>query len=872
MTVNVLRLPFFAPRTIAHVVAALMLGISQHALAADSVPGTAAPAQLGTPAGNERVVLNFVDAELPLVVRALAQFTGRNFLVDPRVKGQVTLVSDAPVSPNTAYNMLVGALRMQGFSAVDVGGVTRIVPEADAKLQGGAVGGSGGGGELATRTFRLNYENAANLVQVLRPMISPNNPINAYPGNNTLVVTDYADNLERIARVIANIDTPSAINTDVVQIRYGVASDVAMLASQLLDGGQQADAGQRIAVVADPRSNSVLLRSSSPARTRLARELVVKLDNPEARPGNLHVVYLRNAQATKLAEVLRGALTGQMESQGDAASGGSLSGSGNSGSGGLGSNNGSYGGNSGGGYGSGSGGGMGGGAMVNASLGGSSGSQGMGRNSSIGSNSSSNASSKPVGFSAGGATVQADPTTNTLIISAPDPLYRSLREIIDQLDHRRAQVLVESLIVEVSTDLSAEAGIQWAGGGRSVIGGTNLGGSGLNAAGATTLDVLGSGLSLGVLRGTVNIGGIEVANLNLLARALQSRGGANILSTPNLLTLDNEQASIVVGKTVPFVTGQYITSGGGTSNNPFQTVQREDVGLTLRVRPQISEGGTVKLEIYQEVSSIDERLSNSAGIVTNKRAIETNVLVDDGQIIVLGGLIEDTVSETREGVPVLSDIPILGGLFRYDKRQRGKTNLMVFLRPYVVRDAQGGNRVTLDRYDYMRRLQSQLQPSEHAILPTMGAPLLPPAQVQSVPGTPVSYDLRPQAQVDLTRAQPPETETSENPRQLPGLVVERMQAAGRSGGVSIASDPAALYALEDVDVTVLQVASTESQRAADVEVGRLAHAGLVGLIDLAPGGGEWRVRIQVARNAKALDESIAKLRAMGYTPQLVARP
>ena len=871
MTVNVLRLPFRAPRTIAHVVAALMLGISQHAIAADSVP-SAAPAQLGTPAGNERVVLNFVDAELPLVVRALAQFTGRNFLVDPRVKGQVTLVSDAPVSPNTAYNMLVGALRMQGFSAVDVGGVTRIVPEADAKLQGGTVGGSGGGGELATRTFRLNYENATNLVQVLRPMISPNNPINAYPGNNTLVVTDYADNLERIARVIANIDTPSAINTDVVQIRYGVASDVAMLASQLLDGGQQADAGQRIAVVADPRSNSVLLRSSSPARTRLARDLVVKLDNPEARPGNLHVVYLRNAQATKLAEVLRGALTGQMESQGDAASGSSLSGGGISGSGGLGANNGGYGGNSGGGYGSGSGSGNTGGAMVSAGMGGGSGSQGMGRNGGTGSNSSTNASSKPVGFSAGGATVQADPTTNTLIISAPDPLYRSLREIIDQLDHRRAQVLVESLIVEVSTDLSAEAGIQWAGGGRSVIGGTNLGGSGINLGGITTLDVLGSGLSLGVLRGTVNIGGIEVANLNLLARALQSRGGANILSTPNLLTLDNEQASIVVGKTVPFVTGQYITSGGGTSNNPFQTVQREDVGLTLRVRPQISEGGTVKLEIYQEVSSIDERLSNSAGIVTNKRAIETNVLVDDGQIIVLGGLIEDTVSETREGVPVLSDIPVLGGLFRYDKRQRGKTNLMVFLRPYVVRDAQGGNRVTLDRYDYMRRLQSQLQPGEHGILPTMGAPLLPPAQVQSVPGTPVSYDLRPQAQVDLTRAQPPETETSENPRQLPGLVVERMQAAGRSGGVSIASDPAALYALEDVDVTVLQVASTESQRAADVEVGRLANAGLVGLIDLAPGGGEWRVRIQVARNAKALDESIAKLRAMGYTPQLVARP
>ena len=255
-------------------------------------------------------------------------------------------------------------------------------------------------------------------------------------------------------------------------------------------------------------------------------------------------------------------------------------------------------------------------------------------------------------YSAGGATIQADPATNSLIISAPEPLYRSLREVIDQLDQRRAQVLVESLIVEVSEAKAAEFGIQWmtgAGninsGGTSFIGGTNLGGSGLSGKGPTSIDALGGGMTLGVVKGTVDVLGNKVINLGVLARAMQNTGEANILSTPNLLTLDNQSASILVGKTVPFVTGQYVTNGSNGSNNPFQTIEREDVGLKLNIRPQISEGGTVKLDIYQEVSSIDEsRSSITNGIVTNKRAIDTSVLVDDGQIIVLGGLLEDSVT------------------------------------------------------------------------------------------------------------------------------------------------------------------------------------------------------------------------------------
>ena len=289
---------------------------------------------------DNRVSLNFVDTDIPAVLRALSLFTQRNFLVDPRVKGKLTLVSDRPVDSAQALSMLTGALRLQGFAIVDVDGVTRVVPEADAKLQGSAVvgngrpaqavggapaGGAGRGpvpvaafakgssGEMLTRVFPLKYENAANLVPVLRPMVPPNNPINAYPGNNTLVVTDYADNLERIAQVIARIDVPSSIDTDVVPVRSAIATDIAILASQLLDT-QSSDPTQRIAVVADPRSNSVLVRSGSPARTRLARDLIMKLDAQQNRAGNLHVVYMRNAQATRIAEVLGGLLTGQANS------------------------------------------------------------------------------------------------------------------------------------------------------------------------------------------------------------------------------------------------------------------------------------------------------------------------------------------------------------------------------------------------------------------------------------------------------------------------------------------------------------------------------------------------------------------------------
>ncbi|QYY84487.1 type II secretion system secretin GspD [Pseudomonas germanica] len=698
--------------------------ITQRARSGAAASGIALPSN---PLGDQPVTLNFVDADIQAVVRALSRSTGQQFLVDPRVKGTLTLVSEGQVPARQAYDMLLAALRMQGFSVVDVGGVAQVVPEADAKLLGGPIYSADkpAGNGMLTRTFRLQYENAVNLIPVLRPIVSPNNPINAYPGNNTIVITDYAENLTRVAQLIASIDSPSAIDTDVVQIQNGIAADIAPMVADLLDAPGN-DPTQKIAVIGDPRSNTIIIRAGSPERTELARNLIYKLDNAQSNPSNLHVVYLRNAQAAKLAQALRGLLTGESDSGTSDSARSVLSAMGAS-TGGSAGQNGQSGTQT-----SGS-------TSTTNSSGSTGGSYAQGSSGSATGSGGTQNSEQNVAFSAGGVTIQADATTNTLLISAPEPLYRNLREVIDLLDQRRAQVVIESLIVEVGEDDASEFGVQWQTGnlgGNGVIGGANLGGSGINVSGKTSIDVLPQGLNLGYVNGTVDIPGIgKILDLKVLARALKSKGGTNVLSTPNLLTLDNEAASIFVGQTIPFVSGSYVTGGGGTSNNPFQTVTREEVGLKLNVRPQISEGGTVKLDIYQEVSSIDERASasaNSAGIVTNKRAIDTSILLDDGQIMVLGGLLQDGYSQSNDSVPWLGSLPGIGALFRNERRAITKTNLMVFLRPYIIRDSEAGRSITLNRYDFMRRAQGGLQPERSWAMPDMQAPQLPTA-AQGVP-------------------------------------------------------------------------------------------------------------------------------------------
>ena len=656
------------------------------------------PVSAQDPAANE-ATLNFVGADIESVVKAIGHYTRNTFLIDPRVKGTINLVSEKPVSKAQALQMLTSALRLRGFAVVRVDGFLKVVPEADAKLQASTITpGEVRGDQIATQIFRLNYESANNLVPVLRPLISPNNTINVNPGNNSIVITDYADNLKRLGRIIAALDAPAAGDMDVVPIRHAVATDVAAMVNRLLDqGGTPAapggDAG-RISVLADSRTNALIVRAPSAARANLAKSLIAKLDQPTTQPGNVHVVYLRNADAVRLAQTLRAVVAQESPSQ----AGGTTQ-------------------------------------QPQAQL--QPVAQQQGQQGQLG-QASLPQSTTPAALPAGGTGgfIQADPATNALIITASEAVYRNLRTVIDQLDARRAQVYVETLIVEISAEKAAELGVQWAGlsgdeGSSYRVGGASgftTPGSGNNlisqaVANATTGTPLppGNGLSLGIFR---QVDG--ALTLGVLARALESGADANILSMPNLITLDNEEARIIVGQNVPFVTGQFTTSasGGAAGVNPFQTIERKDVGLSLRVRPQVSEGGTVKMAIYQETSNI-QPTSNAADIITNKRSIETNVLVDDGQIIVLGGLIEDRVTDGVEQVPGLGDIPVVGNLFKYRTRKGTKTSLMVFLRPTVVRSNEQSINLAGDRYDFIRNAQVTNQGAS-GLLPAVVSPVLPP--------------------------------------------------------------------------------------------------------------------------------------------------
>jgi general secretion pathway protein D len=712
-----------------------LLGLGAPAHAAGQAAGSSARST------EEPVTLNFVNADIEAVVRAIGQYTGRTFVIDPRVKGTLTLVTEHPVTRRQAYEELLSALRLQGFTLVespDAGGVARVLLEADAKLQGGRVlapqSTPARGDQVVTQVFRLQYESASSLVPVLRPLIAPNNTIAAYAANNTLVITDYADNLRRIAHIIEVIDSPASADVQVLPVTYGIAADIATIVNKVLDegargSGQSVDAGQRVTVQAEPRSNSLIVRAASRARLDQAKSLIEQFDQPSATPGNINVVYLRNAQATKLAPLLRAVLASDPSFVAQTASTASLSGGGGgtSGSGlsGMGSSSGSTGSSSGASSGSGFSSAAGGGSTSGTNL--SSGT------SSAGSSGGGNDRSGLAGM------IQADPATNSLIISAPASLFRNIRAIIDKLDARPAQVLIESLVVELSGDNASEFGIQWQAlnglnsSGTAVVGGTNFGSSSQNIiSAATSLGNLGAGLNIGVIKGSVNIPGIgTVTNMALLARALETRVNANILERPNIQTLDNEEGKFLVGQNVPFVTGSYANTGTttttttGSTVTPFQTYERHDVGLMLRVKPQISEGGTVRMTIYIEDSSVSSGTSGT-DLVLNKRMFETNVVVEDGNFIVIAGMIQDQTNESQYKVPVLGDIPWLGALFRYDTREHIKTQTMVFLRPTVIRNEAGERSVALDRYGYIRDELANNAPAHNLVLHDMNVEALGP--------------------------------------------------------------------------------------------------------------------------------------------------
>ncbi|MEO7686799.1 MAG: type II secretion system secretin GspD, partial [Nitrosospira sp.] len=689
-------------------------------------PGAAIPEtnalrtnKFAAPADPDVVTLNFVNAEIEGVVKAVSEITRKNFMLDPRVKGTINIVSAKPMPRSLVYDVFLSALRLHGYAAIEDYGVIKIVPESDAKLyQTPTLGPNdkrpAAGDRIQTQVFTLEHESAIQMVPVLRPLIAPNNSITANQNSNTLIITDYASNLQRLEKIIHAVDQPSGTDPISISLQHASAIDVAQTINRLFAEAAQAQTSvesgggqiQRFMVVADARSNTLLARSGDPAALNRLRQLVAILDLPTSAGGNIHVVFLKNADAVKLAETLRAIYHHTTPSPSPSASP----------SGGTGQTSGS--------------------AFGGSAFGGSTGASNPPSGFSAGTVSATSAmtpapmQTQTAGSSMMQSIIQADAATNSIIITAPDAIYNNLRAVIEKLDVRRVQVYIEALIAEITADRAAEFGIQWQNiidssqSGTQVVGGTSFntgvtGGGNILSVAQNPL-APGPGLTIGIMKGLVTaIPGIgPVINLHGLIRALETDANANILSTPTLLTLNNEEARIVIGQNVPILTGQFIPPVGGAATSPFQTVTRQDVGLSLRIKPLISEGGTVRVQIFQEVSSVVPGTINSTnGLITNKRSIESTVLVDDGQIIVLGGLIQETVNDTVERLPLVGEIPWVGHLFSYNKRSRNKTNLMVFLRPTLIRDGENAEPLTNTQYDRVLSDQNKAKPKPHPILP-----------------------------------------------------------------------------------------------------------------------------------------------------------
>ena len=617
----------------------LLLGVGQHAWGAG-------------------VTLNLKNADLEAVISTVSEITGKNFIVDPRVKGKVTIISSKPLDEDAIYEVFLTVLNVHGFAAIPTGSVIKIIPDATAKQTGPPIGGNlPMGDELVTRVLQLQNVAAAQLVPILRPLVAQQGHLAAYPASNVLIIADRASNIRRLISIIERVDRPTEGKVDFIALQHASATEVVRILgslSQAQGKGAGAAAVGAVQLVADERTNSVLVGGGKAFRLRM-RVLIEHLDTPIGRSGNTQVVYLRYAQATDLLPVLTG--VSDKTGAGGAAGG-----------------------------------------------------------------------SKGVGAPTEPAVIQADETTNALVITAPPATMQTLLEVIRKLDIRRAQVLIEGVIAELSVDRQAEFGVQWAVGGQdgpaAVLNFNNL----LGIIGAIT-DPQGyvtnpatpkDGLSLADYK--VSTHGIQVA---ALVRALEANGDTNILSTPNLVTLDNEEAEMVVGRNVPFLTGSFTTDTSG-ANNPFQTIQREDVGLTLKVKPQISDANAIKLEIDQEVSSIAPNLTIAASdLITNKRQIKTVVMVDDGEFVVLGGLIDDNVNQSEQKVPFLGDIPLLGALFRSRTSTVQKTTLMVFLHPTILRTAEDNTRIAGGKYNILRAAQLNQVKNRGVFMPRVPTPVMP---------------------------------------------------------------------------------------------------------------------------------------------------
>ena len=600
----------------------------------------------------EGASLNLKNADIHSLIETVAMATGKNFIIDPRVQGKVTVVSSGTVSADELYQVFLSVLDVHGFIAAPSGSSIKIVPKINARVSGNVSEASNtpaAGDEIVTQIMAVKHVPAVQIVPVLRPLLPQEAHLTAYLPTNMLILSDTARNAQRIWDMVRRIDQPLEQTLEIAQLKHASASEVVSIINSLGLNPNRAT-GEPTAstpiVIADQRTNSIILNAGSELLPRL-RALIAHLDAPIAEmTGNTKVVYLHYAKAEILAPIISDMASAQTATEALAAGD----------------------------------------------------------------------DSPPVLIS-----VQAEPGTNALVITAPDAALQSMLAVIKQLDVRRAQVLVEAIIAEISSSKAAELGVQWALGTNNILGATNFGAGGSNLIQLKTNPLsLGSGLSLGV--GQFGAGQLGIG---ALLRALASDASTNIISTPSLLTMDNQQAEIVVGQNVPFITGQYASTGSGeTPSSPFQTIKRQDIGVRLQIKPQINQGDAISLEILQEISSLAPSTVSAADIVTNKRSIQTTVIANDGDLIILGGLIDDNLQETSEKVPLLGDLPILGAAFRYKKSTLVKRNLMVFIRPTIVRDAAVLEAASHGKYTLLRTQQLLRSNDEVMLMPGVKRPVL----------------------------------------------------------------------------------------------------------------------------------------------------
>lgn len=648
----------------------------------------------------DEVILSFKDVEIADVVSAFSNTMRKSFLLDPRVKGRLSLEAPEPIPLSQAYRMLISALSLSGFSVLEEEEFVKILPSLDAKTKGGKVflNNENPSGGLITKIFTLEHESATQMMSAIRALVPATNPITVNASSNSLVVTDTAVNMNRIAKLIGSLDGPRLGFNENYKAQNIPITDLAALVNRVTNedkGSTNLKNSEHLNVFFVPisRTNSMLIRGYEKTRVQFALKMAKMFDVPTTNPSNVHVVYLKNAEAIPLANTLKNLF----ESKKNTGKTNILSGSNNNKD------------------------------LTNAS-------KNLNPSELLPQTKSSfkdsNNSVNSVIFN--GAVIQAEPNINAILVVASEPIFHQIKEVINMLDIRRAQVYIESLIVEISAEKAAEFGVQFqfldglSDASKQFFGGTNF-----STGGGNLLSLLANpstanaGLNVGVINGTINVPGVgEVANLGVLIRALESEGNANIIATPTLLTLDNEEAKITIGQNVPFVTGQFTSSA--TGNNPFQTVERKDVGTSLTIKPLITQGGTVKLKIFQEVSRVlDSELSTTFGTVsTTKRSIESTVLVEDEQFVVLGGLIQDQDSIGESKVPILGDIPVMGNLFKYENKVRRKTNLFVFLRPVVIRSEEDAKVLTMDRYKYLKGFENKTE-NESPFLPNFERPIVP---------------------------------------------------------------------------------------------------------------------------------------------------